>query len=127
VKHRVTFSDELVQNDMEINHNSAQDVWQMPTPINLDSSGLRQSSRTLVLNRRDMIYSHATQMIQETMLPAGLGLRLVTPTLPVALDPSASFTLPAALDPSASFTLPVALDPSAILPCQQLLTHLQVL
>ncbi len=60
VEHRVTFADELVQNDMEINPDSAQDIWQMPTPINLDSSGLSQSSRTLVLNRRNMIYSHAT-------------------------------------------------------------------
>ncbi len=41
VKHRVTFADELVQNDMEINRNNAQNVWQMPMPINLDSSGLR--------------------------------------------------------------------------------------
>ncbi len=72
MKHRVTFADKMVQNDTEINRNSAQDVWQMPTAINLDSNGLRQSSRTLVLNRQDMIYSHATRMIQETMLPAGL-------------------------------------------------------
>jgi hypothetical protein len=52
-------------------------------------------------------------MIQENMLPAGLGLRLATITLPAALDLSASFTLPAALDPSASSTLPAALDPLA--------------
>jgi hypothetical protein len=52
-------------------------------------------------------------MIQENMLPAGLSLRLATPTLPAALDLSASFTLRAALDPSASSTLPAALDLSA--------------
>jgi hypothetical protein len=47
------------------------------------------------------------------MLSAGLGLRLATPTLLVALDPSASFTLPAALDLFASSITPKALDPSA--------------
>ncbi len=96
---------------MEINHESNQNIWQMPMPINLDSSGLRCSSRTLVLNRRNEVYSHVTQMIQENMLPAGLGLHLATPTLSTALDPLASFTLPAALDPLASSTLPVVLDP----------------
>ncbi len=50
VKHRVTFADDLVQNEMEINHKSTQDVWQMPMPINLDSSGLCHSSMTSVLN-----------------------------------------------------------------------------
>jgi hypothetical protein len=113
VTHRVTFADNLVQNDMEINHKITQDIWQMPSPINLDSSGLRHSSRTLVLNRHNEVYSHVTQMIQENMLPAGLGLHLATPTLPVALDPSASFTLPVALDPSSSSALPAALDPLA--------------
>jgi hypothetical protein len=110
VKHRVTFTDDLEKNDMEINHKSSQNIWQMPTSINLDSSGLRCSSRTLVLNRRNDIYSHVTQMIQENMLPAGLGLRLATPTLSTALDPLASLTLPAALDPLASSSLPAALD-----------------
>jgi hypothetical protein len=102
VKHRVTFAYNLVQNNTEINHKSTQDIWQMPMPINLDSSGLHCSSRTLVLNRCNEEYSHVTQMIQENMLPESLGLCLATLTLPVALDLSASFTLPAALDPSAS-------------------------
>jgi hypothetical protein len=79
--------------------------------INLDSSGLRCSSRTLVLNRRNEVYSHVTQMVQENKLPAGLGLHLATPTLSTALDLLASFILPAALDPSAGSALPVALDP----------------
>jgi hypothetical protein len=113
VEHRVTFADNFVQNDTEINCKSAQDAWQIPTPINLDSSGLCCSSRTLVLNRRDKIYSHVTQMIQENMLPAGLGLRLATPTLPAAPDPPAISTMPVAFDLSASFITPAALDPSA--------------
>jgi hypothetical protein len=49
----------------------------------------------------------------QNMLPAGLGLRLATPTLLAALDPSASFTLPAALDLFASSITPAALDPPA--------------
>ncbi len=113
MKHRVTFADDFVQNDMEINCKSTQEIWQMPMPINLDSSGLRCSSRTLVLNRCNKVYSHVMQMIQENMLPAGLGLRLATPTLPAALDPTTSSTLPAALDLSASSITSVALNPSA--------------
>ncbi len=113
MKHRVTFADNLVQNDTEINHKSTQNIWQMPTPINLDSSGLHCSSRTLVLNRHNEVYSHVTQMIQENMLPAGLGLHLVTPTLSTTLDPLASSTLPAALDPLERSTLSVALNLSA--------------
>jgi hypothetical protein len=111
--HIVTFADDLVQNDMEINQESTQDIWQMPMPINLDSSGFRRSSRTLVVIRCNEEYSHVTQMIQENKLSAGLGLRLATPTLPAALDPSTSSTLPAALDPSARSILPAALDSSA--------------
>jgi hypothetical protein len=55
-------------------------------------------------------------MLQPTvpnMLPAGLGLRLATPTLLAALDLSASFTLPVALDLFASSITPAALGPSA--------------
>jgi hypothetical protein len=61
----------------------------------------------------------------QNMLPAGLGLRLATPTLLAALDPSASFTLPAALDLFASSITPAALDPSAQHSCQWLLTCIQ--
>ena len=66
-QHHVTFADEVAQNDtdivrqqpiVEITPNS----WQMPIPINLDSSGLHCSSRPSVLNRRDKVYSNATQM-----------------------------------------------------------------
>ncbi len=49
----------------------------------------------------------------QNMLPASLGLRLATPTLLAALDPSASFTLPTALDLFASSITPAALDLSA--------------
>ncbi len=49
----------------------------------------------------------------QNIMPEGLGLRLATPTLLAALDPSASFTLPAALDLFASSIMPAALDPSA--------------
>jgi hypothetical protein len=33
-------------------------MWQMPQSVNLDTSGLRCSSRTEVLNRRDKVYSN---------------------------------------------------------------------
>jgi hypothetical protein len=64
----------------------------------------------------------------QNILPAGLGLHLANPTLPMTLDPSASSTtlpmafdplkscsttLPMTLDPLESFTTPAALDPSA--------------
>jgi hypothetical protein len=113
VKHRVTFADDFVQNDMKINLKSTQDVWQMPMPFNLDSSGLCCSSRTLVLNRHNDVYYHVTQMIQENMLPACLSLCLATPTLPVALDSSASSILPVGLDLSASSITSAVIDPSA--------------
>jgi hypothetical protein len=34
--------------------------WQMPDKINLDSSGLQQSTRTEILHLRDKVYSHST-------------------------------------------------------------------
>ncbi len=34
--------------------------WQMPDKINLDSSSLRQSTRTEVLHWQDKLYSHST-------------------------------------------------------------------
>jgi hypothetical protein len=57
--------------------------------------------------------SFAATDISQNMLPAGLGLRLATPTLLAALEMSASFTLPAALDLFASSITPAALDPPA--------------
>jgi hypothetical protein len=52
-------------------------------------------------------------MIQEDILPAGLGLHLAKPTLPMAFDPlGSSTTLPMAFDPLESYstTLPKTLD-----------------
>ena len=40
----------------------------MPTPINLDSSGLRCSSRTEVLSRRGLVYSNTTLMDHDESL-----------------------------------------------------------
>jgi hypothetical protein len=37
----------------------------MPTPINLESSGLCHSSRTEVLARRGLVYSNTTRMDQD--------------------------------------------------------------
>ncbi len=53
---RVSFSDKPVQIEQEINYTPAtntnsQNVWQMPSAIDLDSSGLRCSSQTKVLKR----------------------------------------------------------------------------
>jgi hypothetical protein len=72
---RVSFSDGSVRNEQEIisttmpNTNS-HNLWQMPLAINLDSSGLRRSSRTEVLNRRDKVYSHTTQFHDSTLQSA---------------------------------------------------------
>jgi hypothetical protein len=48
--------------DEEINYPIAVYNSSQPTPINLDSSGLRRSSRTEVLNRRGLVYSDTTLM-----------------------------------------------------------------
>ncbi len=46
----------------------------MPTPINLDSSGLRCSSRTEVMKRHDKVYSHTRTLTNQTA-----HLRLASP------------------------------------------------
>ncbi len=56
--------------DEEINNptaasGSSKNQWHMPTPINLESSGLRCSSRTEVLARRGLVYSNTTLMDQD--------------------------------------------------------------
>jgi hypothetical protein len=56
--------------DEEINNptaasDSSKNQWHMPTPINLESSGLCRSSRTEVLARRGLVYSHTTLMDQD--------------------------------------------------------------
>jgi hypothetical protein len=48
----------------------------MPTPINLDSSGLRCSSRTEVLGRCGLVYSNTTLMDQDESLTSPQTARL---------------------------------------------------
>jgi len=54
--------------DEEINYPIAASDSSQPTPINLDSSGLRRSSRTEVLNRRGLVYSDTTLMDHDERL-----------------------------------------------------------
>ncbi len=68
---RVTFLDAPVWNEQEIVSKPASitnfhNLWQMPSAIKLGSSGLRCSSRTEVLKRRDKVYSHTTQVDQDS-------------------------------------------------------------
>jgi len=56
--------------DEEINNpaaasDSSKNQWHMPTPINLESSGFRRSSRTEVLARRGLVYSNTMLMDQD--------------------------------------------------------------
>ena len=44
--------------------NTRPNEWQMPTQVNLDTSGLRRSARSAVLSRRDKIYSHSTTVLK---------------------------------------------------------------
>jgi hypothetical protein len=44
---------------------SSQNLWHMPTPINLDYSGLCCSSRAAVLNRRGKVYSSTTTLTNQ--------------------------------------------------------------
>ncbi len=100
-QHHVTFADEVTQNDTDIVcqqpiAETTPNSWQVPIPINLDSSGLYCSSRPSVLNRCDKVYSNAMQMTQDKLLPAGLGLRSANSPLPVGLGlRSANSPLPA--------------------------------
>jgi hypothetical protein len=61
-KKRVSFLDKPEPVEIEINppqatNTNSQNMWQMPQSINLDTSGLRHSSRTEVLGRRVKMYS----------------------------------------------------------------------
>ena len=51
--------------DEEINYPIAASDSSQPKPINLESSGLRRSSRTEVLARRGLVYSNTTLMDQD--------------------------------------------------------------
>jgi hypothetical protein len=48
---------------------SSQNLWHMPTLINLDSSGLRCSSRTEVLGRHGKVYSNTTTLMDHDKRP----------------------------------------------------------
>ena len=65
-KQRVSFADhpgiENGINNPITASDSSQNLWHMPTPINLDSSGLNCSSRTEFMNRRGKVYSD-TQLL----------------------------------------------------------------
>jgi len=68
-KKRVSFADEPGI-DTEINNptatsDSPNNQWHMPSPINLETSGLRRSSRTEVLARRGLVYSNTTLTDQD--------------------------------------------------------------
>jgi hypothetical protein len=57
--------------EQEINHpiatvNDNSQIWKMPTTINLNSSGLRHSSRTEVTKRCDKVYSNTTTLMNQT-------------------------------------------------------------
>ena len=63
VPNRVTFSDgwdNEIQSMCRDESLPRPNEWQMPQQINLDSSGLRRSTRTEVLRRRDKVYPHST-------------------------------------------------------------------
>jgi hypothetical protein len=72
---QVSFLDKPVQIEQEINYTPAtntnsQNLWQMSSAINPDSSGLHHSSRTEVLKHWDKVYSHTTQVDQDYPLPS---------------------------------------------------------
>jgi hypothetical protein len=72
--------------DEEINNptaasDSSKNQWHMPTPINLNSSGLRCSSRTEVLSRRGLVYSNTTLMDRDKGLTSPRGLVYSNTTL----------------------------------------------
>ncbi len=66
--------------DEEINYPIAVSNSSQPTPINLDFSGLRCSSRTEVLSRRGLVYSDTTLMDHDECLtsPQTAHLRLAS-------------------------------------------------
>jgi len=64
VTKRVTFSDQgqdnEIQSDSPDSSTTQPDEWRMPDNIDLDSSGLRRSTCTAVLSRKEQVYSHST-------------------------------------------------------------------
>jgi hypothetical protein len=65
--------DEEIDNSIAAS-DSSKNQWQMPTPINLDSSGLRCSSRTEVMKRHGKVYLNTT-----TLMNQEAHLRLASP------------------------------------------------
>ena len=83
-KQQVSFADQPGI-DEEINNptaasDSSKNQWHMPTPINLDSSGLCCSLRSEVLSRRGLLYSNTTLMDHDKSLtsPQTAHLRLAS-------------------------------------------------
>ncbi len=67
VTNRVTFSDKRddeIQSKSPVESNSRPNEWQMSDKINLDSSGLRRSARSVVLSWREKVYSHSTTVLK---------------------------------------------------------------
>jgi hypothetical protein len=64
VTKQVTFSDQgqdnEIQSDSPDSSITQPDEWQMPDNIDVDSSGLRRSTCSAVLGRREQVYSHST-------------------------------------------------------------------
>ncbi len=60
--------DEEINNPTAVS-DSSQNLWHMPTPINLDSSGLRCYSRTEVLSRCGKVYSNKTTLMDHDKCP----------------------------------------------------------
>jgi hypothetical protein len=64
VNKQVTFCDQGKDNEIQSDSPDSlitqPDEWQMPDNIDLDSSGLRRSTRTAVLGRREQVYSRST-------------------------------------------------------------------
>jgi len=64
VTKQVTFSDQEQDNEIQSNSPDSSitqpDEWRKPDNIDLDSSGLRCSTRTAALGQREQVYSHST-------------------------------------------------------------------
>ncbi len=66
-KKRVSFSDKPEPVEIEINppqatNTNSQNMWHMPQSVNLDTSGLRCSSITEILNRCGQVYSNTSTL-----------------------------------------------------------------
>ncbi len=66
-KKRVSFLEKPALVEIEINppqatNTNSQNMWHMPQSVNLDTSGLRRSSRTEILDRRGQVYSNTTTL-----------------------------------------------------------------